>query len=195
LTKTRNSVHRFWINLPDRPDPNACWIWKGLLDKDGYGVYGNPKKWGTRRAHRVAYMLLVGPIPDGLQIDHVKERGCTSRACCNPAHLEPVTNRTNTLRGNTIPANNIQKTHCPQGHPYAGDNLRFGKNGDRICKECHRSVYYTPHPKPKATHCKHGHEYTEENTHVKKCGERVCRTCGRERMQKRRARTPVRITS
>lgn len=73
-----------------------CWIWTGRLCHNGYGHVRLPGTVG--RAHRVAYELWVGPIPDGLHLDHVEERGCTSRACCNPAHLEPVTQAENNRR-------------------------------------------------------------------------------------------------
>lgn len=76
-----------------------CWLWQGELNRNGYG-----RVWISGRrlmTHRVVYELLVGEIPQGLLLDHVKER-CSSRACCNPAHLEPVTPRENTLRGSAV---------------------------------------------------------------------------------------------
>ena len=74
----------------------GCWIWTGSLSHNGYGHahVGNT----VVRVHRLVYTLLVGPIPEGLHLDHVEERGCTSRACCNPAHLEPVTQAENNRR-------------------------------------------------------------------------------------------------
>ena len=79
-------------------------------------------------AHRVAYELQVGPIPVGLQLDHL----CRVRSCVNPAHLEPVTSAENTRRGLRA-----MKTHCPQGHPYAGENLLIRPTGQRRCRTCH----------------------------------------------------------
>ncbi len=73
-----------------------CWMWDGWNSGDGYG-----KVWFDGRAqmaHRVVYELLVGPIPDGLKLDHV----CRNRGCCNPAHVEPVTTMVNTLRGDAV---------------------------------------------------------------------------------------------
>jgi hypothetical protein len=75
----------------------GCWEWQGSRDDDGYGHV----KWQGRvlGVHRVVYVLLVGPIPDDRpHLDHVKDRGCRSRACCWPAHLEPVTNEENLRR-------------------------------------------------------------------------------------------------
>lgn len=109
------------------PEPNTgCWIFLGALDPSGYGVFSISRK--RFRAHRVAYELLVAPIPDGLVLDHL----CRSRWCSNPGHLEPVTSSENTKRG----ANTI-KTHCIRGHELSGDNLYLRKGrGGRVCRTC-----------------------------------------------------------
>ena len=117
-------------------DPESqCWCFSGALT-NGYGhatIAG--KKW---RAHRYVYTQLVGPIPAGLDLDHVRARGCRHRHCVNPDHLEPVKRRENLLRGDTFNAQNILKTHCPAGHPYAGRNLYVDPNrGDRLCRACY----------------------------------------------------------
>lgn len=85
-------------------------------------------------AHRVTYTALVGPVPDGLQLDHV----CRHRPCCNVEHLEPVTPQENVRRGEGPAGIHSRVTHCPAGHPYEGDNLLIRKNGNRGCKECLR---------------------------------------------------------
>lgn len=112
-------------------DSNGCWIWTAGKYGSGYGAasFGNR----TQAAHRVTYKLLVGPIPDGLDLDHL----CRVRACVNPQHVEPVTRQVNLLRGETIPASHIVKTHCPKGHEYTSENTRVYK-GSRFCKQCHR---------------------------------------------------------
>lgn len=115
-------------------DESGCWCWIASQNKSGYALL----RWNgsTRRAHRVVYQLLVGEIPAGLQLDHL----CRVRHCVNPAHLEPVTQRENLLRGDTIPAKHATKTHCPKGHPLAGDNLVCWRlqRGQRDCLTCHR---------------------------------------------------------
>ncbi|KAB2977369.1 HNH endonuclease [Streptomyces sp. SS1-1] len=84
-------------------------------------------------AHRVAYQEIVGPIPEGLQLDHL----CRVRHCVNPAHLEPVTSRENTLRGENLVAINAAKTHCKRGHLFDAANTYRWRNS-RICRECRR---------------------------------------------------------
>lgn len=112
----------------------GCWLWGGRLTSDGYGRFFVAKK--LRGAHRVAYQLYVGPIPDGLVIDHK----CRNRCCVNPDHLEPVTNEENMRRGH-----HATKTHCSKGHRLDEDNVRLSprRNGrwQRACRACQREKY------------------------------------------------------
>ncbi len=107
-----------------------CWLWTGARHNAGYGQYGKP----ARLAHRMSYEAFVGPIPDGLTVDHL----CRNRLCVNPSHLEPVALAVNVLRGESLPAKNARKTHCPKGHPYDETNTHITKQGWRICKACKR---------------------------------------------------------
>lgn len=110
--------------------PDGCWEWNGCLDKDGYGRLRVGSR--TIGAHRAAYEISVGPVPEGLCIDHL----CRNRKCINPAHLEPVTKRENTLRGVSPVAVRAKKNHCKRGHPLSGANLYRMPNGGRACKAC-----------------------------------------------------------
>lgn len=111
----------------------TCWEWQGFTQK-GYGRVprGVPEVPGETLAHRIVYTLVRGPIPAGLTLDHL----CRNPPCCNPFHLEPVTQRVNTLRGESPHAANARKTHCANGHPLSGENLRVEANGARRCKSC-----------------------------------------------------------
>ena len=112
-----------------------CWRWKGPKNQYGYGVIGVGRRTqGTMLAHRLAYMLTKGEIPEGLTLDHL----CRVRDCVNPEHLEPVTRKENNRRGNGFSGRNAQKTHCKNGHPLSGDNLIVRASGMRNCRTCIR---------------------------------------------------------
>lgn len=113
-------------------EADGCWQWMGAQNGNGYGRLRVDGR--AALAHRVAYEVLVGPIPEGLQTDHT----CRNRGCVNPDHLEPVTQRENILRGEGLPAQNAAKTTCPLGHPYQGENLYLSPRGDRQCRTCKR---------------------------------------------------------
>ena len=116
-------------------DENGCWIFQGAKVR-GYGRFAiGTKTRGDRvltSPHRVAYMYFVGPIPDGLELDHL----CRVPACCNPDHLEPVTSSENVRRGTSLPAVNARKTHCKRGHPFDEANTMIDCNGSRQCRVC-----------------------------------------------------------
>jgi hypothetical protein len=134
----RYSVYRRGLSPVDRfmskvmPVPTGCWLWTGGVSKWGYGKFKVEGR--TLAAHRWGYEALVGPVPEGLQIDH----RCRVRSCVNPSHLDAVTCRENLLRGDTFQARNAAKTHCPKGHPYSGDNLMLSAGG-RYCRTCTRA--------------------------------------------------------
>lgn len=132
MTINKNIEQRFWKNV-NKTD--SCWLWRGTRSSKGYGQFVVNGK--QLRAHRFAYELLVGPIPEGLQLDHVKAAGCTNRCCVNPAHLEPVTARENLLRSDlTVASINAAKTHCKWGHALHGENIYWRRDGRRQCRTC-----------------------------------------------------------
>jgi len=128
---------RFW---PKVRKTSGCWEWTACRTKSGYGIIGA----GGRHAyaHRVAYELCVGPIPEGLTLDHL----CRNRGCVNPAHLEPVTMRENLRRGDSPVGREARQTHCLRGHPLSGPNLRTDRRGHRYCRAC-CAIHERAHPR------------------------------------------------
>ena len=110
-------------------DENGCWLWGGYRNRSGYGVMWVAEK--SYLAHRYSYEHHFGPIPKGLETDHL----CRQRACVNPSHLEPVTHQENIRRGDSGIYHRL-KTHCPHGHPYDKKNTYYRRTGGRECREC-----------------------------------------------------------
>lgn len=119
----------WWRNTPERlmrryiRKTDTCWIWIGVLDTKGYGLASIANK--RYRAHRIVYEALVGPIPEGLELDHL----CKNTYCVNPTHLEPVTHAENMRRA----FEGI--THCRKGHEKA-TNTYIGLDGKKRCRAC-----------------------------------------------------------
>lgn len=112
-------LQRCWV------DDNGCWLWDGPLNRGGYG--GTVRAWGKGwLAHRLAYTVMVGPIPKDYQIDHL----CRVRHCINPAHLEAVTQEENLRRQGAA------VTHCPRGHEYTEANTYRTRINGRVCRKC-----------------------------------------------------------
>src|SRR5437667_2172999 len=116
------------------PEPTSgCWIWVGARHTEGYGTSWSPMRDGRRHqryVHRLVYELLVGPIPEGMTIDHL----CRVRACVNPAHMEAVPLGVNVMRGESLGAQAARRTECAAGHPYPADVHR--RRGARECRAC-----------------------------------------------------------
>lgn len=104
-------------------DESGCWIWQRSY-RGAYGQWGSRRDGGTRLAHRALYEHLVGPVPDGYDLDHL----CRNPACVNPDHLEPVTHRENMRRGSNARLTAAQ----------VGEIRRLSDSGVRnrdICKQ------------------------------------------------------------
>jgi hypothetical protein len=138
---SRNLCHKLLekVSLGTVRPASGCWKWIGTLLPNGYAqiaIGGRRKEY----IHRLVYTLTYGPIPEGLQLDHL----CRNRACCRPDHLQAVSCRENLLRGETMAAKNAIKTACVNGHPYGDTNLYLepyrARSGEvrygRRCRTC-----------------------------------------------------------
>jgi hypothetical protein len=124
------TVARFWSKTqPASDDPDACLLWTARCNWGGYPRF-SLHHGREVQAHRFAYALANGSIPDGLELDHL----CRNVTCVRADHLEAVVPRTNILRGTGFAAKNAMKTHCPSGHPLTPERHA----GQRVCLFCRR---------------------------------------------------------
>lgn len=120
-------AERFWTKVLVTED---CWIWTAARLATGYGLWHPPKASGRKMgvAHRFAFEAMVGPIPEGLQLDHL----CRTPGCVKPTHLEPVTHQENQLRRRGV------KDECRQGHDLNAANKYIRADGSYQCRACNR---------------------------------------------------------
>jgi len=166
---------------------SGCWIWEGAKGPTGYGFF----MWdGGRLAHRFAYAQWVGPLIDGMQIDHL----CRVTSCVNPEHLEQVPPLVNVHRSESPAMFASRRSTCLNGHEWTAESTYRDGRGKR-CRICHRESAVAKRaqergrpliPNAAKSHCPQGHEYTAENTYTNR-GSRQCRACLRMRAQQRRA--------
>lgn len=175
----------------------GCKVWPGSRTRGGYGrlhvFFGGPEKPESTKpclsayAHRLAWELEKGPIPQGMTIDHA----CLNTSCVNVQHLRVVTLSENCRDART---RDPKRTHCKRGHEFTAENTRRRQNGTRECVECKRlharcrvrrsaraERFGEPRARrPLAEACSKGHPFTPENTYLKANGKgRACKTCQR----------------
>lgn len=185
LANTRQEWRNFVLREP-------CREWQRAADGKDYGRV----RYGDRNwiVPRLVYTLIVGSVPDELDIDHV----CRNHRCCEVTHLDPVPRRINLLRGEGLTSKHAFATHCPAGHPYDEKHTHaHGPDGRwRRCRECNRIKQsecaerrkqgISLVSRPRVTHCKRGHLFDEQNTGVyPSSGQRYCIACNRLRGQAR----------
>jgi len=179
-------------------DPSGCLLWTGSTRGGGYGRIKISGR--SYAVHRLVYEMFAGPIPAGLEVDHL----CKNRICCNVAHLEAVTPRVNNVRSTSPSAINTTKTYCAKGHEFDLLNTRFTPSGRRACRICSRAFTAKHNARKRAesgrpfgriyvrkTHCNSGHEFDEANTYWTKDGRRQCRECNRIQQALRRELTSI----
>lgn len=113
--------------------PDGCWWWQGSTTPAGYGAL--EFKGRREYVHRWVHEICIGPIPDGMVVDHL----CDNPRCVRPDHLEAKTQRENVLRGRSLSALRARATHCPRGHKYDEANT-YEHKGHRRCRACHRET-------------------------------------------------------
>jgi len=128
----RTLEQRFWEKVKKT---ETCWEWVAGKVSDGYGTFHVAPGQGMGSAHIVSWEMARGPVPEGLEIDHL----CRNRSCVNPDHMEAVTHRVNSLRSDNPMARWARRTHCGKGHPLSGDNLMLRSDGGRRCRTCKRA--------------------------------------------------------
>lgn len=135
--RRRDPADRFWSKVAKLP--SGCWEWRAHTNQFGYGFFWLEPHMVP--AHRFSYEQVNGPVPSGLELDHL----CRNRACVNPLHLEAVDHRTNVLRGASLQAENARKTRCPYGHEFSPR-----PSGGRICRTCSRAAAMRQRARKKA---------------------------------------------
>ena len=137
----KTTPESFWARVEAR-GPDECWPWTGRTTPRGYGELCVDYK--TTRAHRHAYTLKIGPIPEDLVLDHMCHDpevcyggACEHRRCCNPAHMEPKTIAENVSADRTSRRMRV-KDACKYGHPWDEYTTTYSKSGTRVCRQCNK---------------------------------------------------------
>jgi hypothetical protein len=112
---------------------DGCWEWAGDFYPNGYGRCHTGGAGKAQGAHRVAFEVFNGPIPEGLVVNHL----CENKGCVRPDHLVATTPRANTMYSDTPARRNLNKTHCARGHAFA-ETAFYSGTTSRRCRTCHR---------------------------------------------------------
>ena len=137
MTRPITDVRSHLLLYSTVDERNGCWLWsRATAGQQGYGRIQLPGS-VQKLAHVASYEVFVGPVPIGLELDHL----CRQRSCIRPDHLEAVTHAENVRRGL---AGDLRppKTHCNYGHEMAGENLMMRKRREKMgrsCRTCHRA--------------------------------------------------------
>lgn len=169
---TPEQEERFWSKV-EVHQPAGCWEWSAEIDRWGYGRFSMLKKHWL--AHRVAFSILIGQIPEGLQLDHL----CRNRRCVNPDHLQTVTARENLARSQA-PAHRVRRSGvCQKGH----SDFTVTNKGRWVCRVCsaanqqrYREKKRAEHPPYRGKFCKRGHPLEGDNLRLYR-GVHYCRAC------------------
>lgn len=136
----RPLAERLWEKV-DRSG-EGCWPYTGHLGAKGYGQMRTGGRDAPRLGvHVIAYMLEVGPVPEGWHVDHVRARGCVLRSCCRPDHLEAVPPAENGRRSDSPSALNARKEVCKHGHDLTDPANVYEWKGHRLCQPCRREAH------------------------------------------------------
>jgi len=146
LTTEEVAVKNPYVARRIAVQPNGCWSWTAFLDGCGYAAYRG-KGHRTSTVHRVIYEQFIGPVPAGLELDHLCHdpevcrlgNECPHRRCVNPAHLGLATHAENSLRSASPAALNAHKTKCNSGHPFTPENT-YRHKSNRVCRACNRAA-------------------------------------------------------
>lgn len=163
------------VEPQDRGYASPCLEWTAALHL-GYAWVSHKGK--PQLGHRLAYSYAVGPIPDGLVIDHL----CRNRKCINPEHLEAVEHGVNTRRAHPAYSTD-DMTVCAHGHSLTEGYVLPASNGSRRCLRCERGEHARPYrgPVKDRTECPQGHPYAGSNLYITPGGSKVCRKCRAEK--------------